>query len=79
MFIRLEINEGTHQLCLEREEEQSRYINDFKNDIETYQTDNILLQKEFEKLNCRYGLYIIFGSYLYFGLYEPFEVFGIIF
>lgn len=51
LCISLKEVEETHQLCLEREEEQSCYIKDLEN-------SNILLQKEFDELNYRYGWWL---------------------
>lgn len=51
LCISLKEVEETHQLCLEREEEQSCYIKDLEN-------RNILLQKEFDELNYRYGWWL---------------------
>lgn len=53
--ISLERVEETHHLCVEIRDEQSRYIKELECEVEAQDQNFVLLQNEYEELDCRYG------------------------
>lgn len=43
----------THHLCVEIQDQQSRYIKDLECEVESQDNNFVLLQDEYDKLNCR--------------------------
>lgn len=51
----LERVEETHHLCVEIRDEQSRYIKKLECEVEAQDQNFVLLQNEYDELDCRYG------------------------
>lgn len=51
----------THQLCVEIQDRQSRYIKELECEVESKDNNFLLLQDEYDNLNCRYGSKIVFA------------------
>lgn len=46
----------THKPCVEIQDGQSRYIKELQCEVESQDNNFLLLQNEYDNLNCRYGL-----------------------